>query len=107
MSEGKTAMVRSQERPASTFNGYLFLLLWLALLAATVWSFVAFGGNMERGTFSGLLLGGWIGGVVLLVLILCGFFMIQPNMSAVVTLFGAYRGTERSVVSFSSISSYG
>jgi len=28
-------------------------------------------------------------------LILLGFFMIQPNMSAVITLFGEYKGTER------------
>ena len=29
-------------------------------------------------------------------LILLGFFMIQPNQSKVITLFGSYRGTDRS-----------
>ena len=96
MPVGKEAMVRSQERPASTFNGYLLLLLWVALLAWTIWSFLAFAGNADRGVFIGWLLAGAVGGLVLAVLVLCGFFMIQPNMSAVITLFGAYRGTERS-----------
>ena len=46
MAEGKTAMIRSREVPARTFNGYLLLLVWLALLGWTVWSFLAFGGAM-------------------------------------------------------------
>ena len=95
MSEGNKPMVRSQERPSSTFNGYLFLLLWLALLVWTVWSFLAFGGAMEHGGLVGIWLAGWIVGLVLFVLVLCGFFMIQPNISAVITLFGEYKGTER------------
>ena len=36
-----------------------------------------------------------VAGVVLLVFFLAGFFMIQPNTSAVITLFGEYSGTER------------
>ena len=95
MREGNKPMVRSQERPASTFNGYLFLLLWLALLVWTAWSFLAFGGAMDRGGPFGIWLAGWVAGLVLFVLILCGFFMLQPNTSAVITPFGAYRGTER------------
>ena len=96
MSNESRAMTKSREGPASTFNGYLLLLLWVALLAWTIWSFLAFAGNADRGVFIGWLLAGAVGGLVLAVLVLCGFFMIQPNMSAVITLFGAYRGTERS-----------
>ena len=33
---------------------------------------------------------------MLFVFILLGFYMIQPNQSKVITLFGAYRGTDRS-----------
>src|SRR5688572_13766011 len=97
MSEGKKAMVRSQEVPASTYNGYLALFIWLALLAWTIWSFLSFGGAMSVDAFpaAGLWAAGWIGGLILFLFILFGFFMIQPNMSAVITLFGAYRGTER------------
>src|SRR6478609_1899066 len=92
MSEGKIAMARSQERPASTFNGYLFLLLWLGSIALGVWRIVAF--NTRGPT----VLGGWLllAAIVLFVFILLGFYMIQPNQSKVITLFGAYRGTDRS-----------
>ena len=34
-------------------------------------------------------------GVVALVLIASGFYMIQPNQAAAITLFGSYRGTDR------------
>ena len=95
MTEGKKAMVRSQERPASTFSGYLMLFAWLALLLWTIWSFLAFGGAMDDGRPALGWLAGWIGGLLLFLFVLFGFFMIQPNMSAVITLFGAYRGTER------------
>lgn len=96
MPEGKAVMVRSQELPASTFNGYLMLIVWLALIPWTIFAFLMFGGAMDEGRFVLGWLLGWIGAVPLFVFILFGFFMIQPNMSAVVTLFGEYRGTERS-----------
>src|SRR5688572_29812257 len=95
MPEAKKAMVRSQEQPASTFNGYLLLLAALALLAWAIWSFLAFAGNADSGTFVAGWLVGWVGGLLLFLFVMFGFFMIQPNMSAVITLFGAYRGTER------------
>lgn len=96
MSEGKKAMVRSLERPASTYNGYLMLFAWLALLAWTIYAFISFGIAMDRyQPAAGFWAAGWIGGIILFLFILCGFFMIQPNMSAVITLFGEYKGTER------------
>jgi regulator of protease activity HflC (stomatin/prohibitin superfamily) len=95
MSEGNKGIVRSQERPANTSNGYLMLLIGLALLAWTIWSFLAFAGNTDDGRFALGWFVGWIGGLLAFLFVVCGFFMIQPNMSAVITLFGAYRGTER------------
>ena len=91
MTEKNRAMVRSQERPASMFNGYPFLMLWLGTIALAVWRIVEFnrgGPTALGGTLLALA-------IVFFVLLLFGFFMIQPNTSAVVTLFGAYRGTER------------
>jgi len=91
MPDGKRAMVRSQERSANTFNGYPLLLLWLGTIALGVWRIVEFnrgGPTALGGTLLALA-------IVLFVLILAGFFMIQPNTSSVITLFGAYRGTER------------
>jgi len=95
MTEGKIAMIRSREAPASTFNGYVFLLLGLALLGWTVWSFMAFAGNTDNGTFAGGWLASWMGSLALFLFILFGFFMIQPNQAVVITLFGKYKGTER------------
>jgi len=92
MSEANGSMARSQERPASTFNGYLFLLLWLGAIALGVWRIVVFN------TYGPTILGGWLllTAIVLFVFILLGFYMIQPNQSKVITLFGSYRGTDRS-----------
>ena len=91
MTEGKIAMTRSREAPASTFNGYLFLLLWLGAIALGVWRIVMFN------TYGPTALGGalLVLSIVLFVFILIGFFMIQPNQAVVITLFGEYRGTER------------
>ena len=95
MAEGKTAMIRSREVPARTFNGYLLLLVWLALLGWTVWSFLSFGGSVEAGRPQFGWLAGVIGGPILFLFTLFGFFMIQPNQAVVITLFGEYKGTER------------
>ena len=95
MTDGKIAMTRSREAPASTFNGYLFLLLWLVLLAWSVWSFLSFGGSVEAGRPQFGWLAGVIGGPILFLFTLFGFFMIQPNQAVVITLFGEYKGTER------------
>ena len=95
MAEGKTAMIRSREVPARTFNGYLLLLAWLALLGWTVWSFLSFGGSVEAGRPQFGWLAGVIAGPILFLFTLFGFFMIQPNQAVVITLFGEYKGTER------------
>jgi hypothetical protein len=95
MTEGKIAMIRSREGPASTFNGYLFLLLWLALLVWTIWAFVSFGKAIDSGQPIAPWAAGWIGGAIGFLFILFGFFMIQPNQAVVITLFGEYKGTER------------
>lgn len=83
------AIMRSRESRATTFNGYLLLLLWVATLPVGL-----LGISMLRG-------GTGAGGAVLVlalfafVFLLAGFYMIQPNQGAVITLFGAYRGTDR------------
>jgi regulator of protease activity HflC (stomatin/prohibitin superfamily) len=75
------------------------LLVWLGLLVWSILSFIGFGGVMSSAQpVIGLAVAAFIaliGGAILSLLLPFGFFMIQPNMSAVVTLFGEYRGTER------------
>jgi regulator of protease activity HflC (stomatin/prohibitin superfamily) len=80
----------SQEVKASSFNGYLMLLITLAMLAWSVMGFISFG-NSE----SGAQLAGGITGLFLALFVSIGFYMIQPNQGVALTLFGAYKGTDR------------
>ncbi|HEX9807853.1 MAG TPA: SPFH domain-containing protein [Alteraurantiacibacter sp.] len=83
-------MTRSGENPASTFSGYPMLLLWLGTIAAAAWGIVTIEGG--AGAMGGTVLGL---SILFFVLIIAGFYMIQPNQGAVITLFGEYRGTDR------------
>ena len=86
------ALKSSRERTASTASGYPILLLMLAVII--VGAYLIYRGFQ---TESAVLIGNtaWIGGVVVLFLA-CGFYMLQPNQLAAITLFGDYRGTDRS-----------
>lgn len=81
---------RTQERKANTSNGGMMLLVTLLLLVALVWVVVDLI-RYENG----------LSGVTVLVLslaftlALCGFYTLQPNEGAVITLFGNYKGTDR------------
>lgn len=96
MSEASGGMNISRERAASSYNGYIMLLVLVAVTALAVWT-VSQGippqGAMKAAklVFAGLL----FGSIIALILVASGFFMIQPNQAAVITLFGEYRGTER------------
>lgn len=86
----------SQERPAKTSNGYVMLLAMLAAIALFVWTIA--NGAPPSGAAKAeklLFVGQLLASVVPFLLIVGGFFMIQPNQTAVITLFGAYSGTER------------
>ena len=90
------AMNKSVERDATSYNGYVMLLLFVVVTGLALWGFFQ---NLpedgmskaEKITFVASLVGLLIGPIFILV----GFFMIQPNQAAVITLFGEYRGTER------------
>jgi len=74
------------EKPVTTANGIGMLLLLLGLVAVEIVGFPAL-----RGAFAVPAIA--IGIAVLF--IAGGFFMLQPNEASVLTLFGAYLGTER------------
>ncbi|WP_420911622.1 SPFH domain-containing protein [Aurantiacibacter luteus] len=89
------SMIRSQERLSGGFNGYLMLAVALALTVLGGWLIISGIGSAKAG---GSPLGALLGGGGLLVVALfawAGFYMIQPNQGAVITLFGEYRGTDR------------
>jgi regulator of protease activity HflC (stomatin/prohibitin superfamily) len=81
---------RSRETTRSTASGYTMLVVGLALLAAGVFVLI----NTPALGLRGLLLG--VPLALLGVCVLVGLYMLQPNEAAILLLFGAYRGTDRS-----------
>jgi len=84
-----TALTLSSERTASTSSGYLMLLVILIALVAAGFGATLFRGNPVAG---GALIAA---GVVVTLFVACGFYMLQPNQAAAITLFGSYKGTDR------------
>ncbi len=85
-----TTINRTVERVGGGMNGGLVLLLILAMLALGIWSVTKI--ESPGGELQGLF------GIVLIVIAsvgLVGFYALQPNEGAAITLFGAYRGTDR------------
>ena len=95
MTDSHTAMTASSETRAWSTSGYLMLLAFLGLLALMIWRIASFASsNPNDDAILGFVVPTLLGAVVL-VLISAGFYMIQPNQAAAITLFGAYRGTDR------------
>ncbi|MDK2761508.1 MAG: SPFH domain-containing protein [Sphingopyxis sp.] len=89
---GAPALNRSRETRANTQSGYVMLLVWLALLAVAAWAAIT--------NLNGPVDFGWKWAVVIAsatvgTLVLCGFYLINPNEAAAIQLFGAYKGTDR------------
>lgn len=86
------ALTRSNERPAPSASGYGGALVGLAAAAVGVWTVV----NLANGTLSPIwaVLAG--ASAIVTALIAAGFYMLQPNQAAAITLFGSYHGTDRS-----------
>ena len=73
------------EKPIVTMNGIAMLLGLLALIVVEVFAIVAIRNPVVILAIA-----------LAIVFVALGFFMLQPNQAAVITLFGAYLGTERS-----------
>lgn len=92
MSGDVIALKSSKERTAATTGGYVMLLLLLLSIAVSIYGFAGIAGDSGRPFHVWAL----IGGALLAGLVAGGFFMLQPNQAAAITLFGDYRGTDRS-----------
>ena len=90
MSDSNRGMTVSREMPASTFNGYIMLLIMLGLVAIGGWCIAALKGGADPVLGVPLVLS-----ILFFAMILAGFYMVQPNQAYVITQFGAYRGTDR------------
>ena len=91
MADQVIALKISRERPAETASGYFMLLLLVVVIAGGAY-LIVHGVSVH----SPMIVGNaaWITGLAAL-FIACGFFMLQPNQGAAITLFGDYRGTDR------------
>lgn len=96
MSVELTGMKTSTERRGSSFNGYIMLLVLLAILVVAAVGVPALAPGDGAGNGAKFLfVGSIVFSVFALLVVSIGFFMLQPNQAAVLTLFGEYRGTER------------
>ncbi|WP_247713911.1 SPFH domain-containing protein [Qipengyuania xiamenensis] len=96
MSVEQTGMKTSRESAATSYNGYIMLLALLVVVVAL--ALILPGSAPDYGA-SKLAKIGFVGTLVVslvgVLILASGFFMIQPNQAAVITLFGEYRGSER------------
>lgn len=69
------------EKITKPLSGYLMILVAIALIPAIVFSII------NQVFWLGIVL------IVLFILVLPGFFTLQPNKAMVLILFGAYKGT--------------
>ena len=86
------ALNSSRERTASTASGYLMLFLLLLAIIAQIWGIVQLANDRP----STLALATVIVAPFALIFIAPGFYMLQPNQAVSITLFGDYKGTDRS-----------
>jgi regulator of protease activity HflC (stomatin/prohibitin superfamily) len=96
MSDSHLPINTSRESAASTRSGYVILGVFLVLLVAIVAAVASLASSSDPapGTVLAVLLF-LLPAVIVQVLIAAGFYMIQPNQAAAITLFGSYRGTDR------------
>jgi len=85
------ALNSSRERTASSASGYVMLILLLVAILAQVWAIAQLANDHP----SLVALVTVIVAPLALIFIACGFYMLQPNQAAAITLFGDYQGTDR------------
>ena len=83
----------NKEYRAKTYSGYIALIC-LALIIAAFVGFMISVASDDSGISTGKIVFWSIKGTVLL-LLSSGFYMIHPNQGVAITLFGAYKGTDR------------
>ena len=90
--ESKNALNASREIAASSFNGYIVLAVLVVIFALLGWLLYA---AVSSGTVSAGTGVGWVFQGILFIVFSSGFYMLQPNQGVALTLFGAYKGTDR------------
>lgn len=92
MAEGKViALTATSERPATTYSGYVMLMVLLVAIFVDAFAIYSLPQG-PGGTLNVLTL---IVATIVFILVMPGFYMLQPNQAVAITLFGSYRGTDR------------
>ena len=92
MSDDKViALTATAERPASTISGYVMLIVLLLAILGDAYAI----SSMPIGPAVGFNILLIILATSLFILVMPGFYMLQPNQAVAITLFGDYRGTDR------------
>ena len=93
MAAGKViALTPTSERTAATSSGYAMLVVLVLAVLADAYAIYSLPRG-PGGTFNVLTL---IVATLVFILVMPGFYMLQPNQAVAITLFGSYRGTDRS-----------
>lgn len=79
---------QTQERPGGGTSGGLMLLVVVALVAIAIWAIPHVDGDRRM---LGVMLPAALGAV----LVLMGFYTLQPNTTYAITIFGDYKGSDR------------
>ena len=85
------ALTATSERPAATLSGYAMLIVLLLAILADVYGINRLG--TYEGNGAGVVV--VIAATIVFILVMPGFYMLQPNQAVAITLFGEYRGTDR------------
>ena len=85
------ALNMSRERQAATMSGYMMLALLLLSIVAQIWGVYELANDND----GALQIATVIVAPIVLIFVACGFYMLQPNQAAAITLFGDYKGTDR------------
>jgi regulator of protease activity HflC (stomatin/prohibitin superfamily) len=84
------ALTPTSEREAATSSGYVMLIVLLLAILADLYGIQRIGPAPDALSFGIVIVA-----TLVFVLIMPGFYMLQPNQAAAITLFGEYRGTDR------------
>ncbi len=77
-----------KEIEKSVHQGFIWFVITMILLTASVAAFIS---GVANGSVWLIILG--CATFVLWIIMICGFFTLQPNEAAAILLFGAYKGT--------------
>ncbi len=83
-------LTASREAGARSFNGYVMLLVLLVSMLWFGWAMSSVIPDQPDADFLGMGLS-----IAVFVFVSSGFYMLQPNQGVALTLFGAYKGTDR------------